>query len=159
MQLEAPMRRRLSLRSSGSSALFLALIYRCWTISIEVSHSALHSPRTCLPALHRAVQVITLEVPCPVRTLDENGLNLAFASNFPKGTLSQRSNHPRPPPWTLAHLGTWLSGADPHQIAITRLLACIVTLTNVLVLPRYVRRQNASPIAYPIPGNLIRHSG
>lgn len=48
---------------------------------------------------------------------------------------------------------------DPHQIAITRLLACIVTFTNVLVLPRHVRRQNATPTAYPIPGNLIRHSG
>lgn len=94
-----------------------------------------------------------------MKTLDKNGLNLTFASNFPKGTLRARPNHSRPPTSTLAHPGTLLSRADPHQIAITRLLACIVTSTNVLVLPRHVRRQNATPTAYPIRGDLIRHSG
>lgn len=114
----------------------------------------------CLPALHRAVQVINLEVPGPVRTLDKNGLNLTFASKFPKATLSKTPNHPRQS--SIRPLHTPAPGfleLDPHQIAITRLLACIVTFTNVLVLPRHVRRQNATTVAYPMPGNLIRHSG
>lgn len=61
--------------------------FRCWAISIQVSHSALHYSRACLPGLptlHRAVQVITLEVSGPLRALDKNGLNLTFASKFPK---------------------------------------------------------------------------
>lgn len=104
--------------------------------------------------------MITLEVPGPVRTFDENGLNLTFASKFPKATLCKGPNHPRPS--SIGPLHTPAPGfleLDPHQIAITRLLACIVTFTNVLVLPRHVRRQNTTPVPYPIPEYLIRHSG
>lgn len=73
---------RLSLRTSGSSSLFLASIPVLGNF-----HPALHYSRACLPGLptlHRAVQVITLEVSGPLRALDKNGLNLTFASKFPK---------------------------------------------------------------------------
>lgn len=53
MQLQAPMRRRLSLQASGSSSLFLASIRVLGNFHLEASHtgSALHYPRACLPAL------------------------------------------------------------------------------------------------------------
>lgn len=86
-----------------------------------------------------------------MRTLDKNGLNLSFASKFPKATLCKRPNHARPSNIKPLHTpAPGFLGLDPHQITITRLLACIVAFTNVLVLPRHVRRQNATPMAYPI---------
>lgn len=108
--------------------------------------------------------MITLEVPVPVRTPDKNGLNLTFASNFPKGTLSKRPNHPRPStynPCTPRHLAFW--SWTPTRLQSHGCLLASLLLPTSLCYPGMsdAKTQHQLPTPYPETsfGIAVRHSG
>lgn len=148
------------------------LRFRCYAGQFPstscMAPGALHYPRSCLPASLsclsfigrcRSVQVIThSRLPGPGEdTRQEGGPILPSLPSFRKTLLCKRPNHPplrrrrplhAPAPGLLYTVALW--SWTPTRLQSHGYLLASLLLTNVLVRPRHVRRQNATPIAYPI---------
>lgn len=99
-----------------------------------------------------------------MRNPDKNGLNLTFASNFPKGTLCKRPNHPRPStynPCTPRHLAFW--SWTPTRLQSHGCLLASLLLPTSLCYPGMsdAKTQHQLPTPYPETsfGIAVRHSG